>query len=514
MAIDATWYTKLRRSTQTSEDSLRGPAATPEHTWQWLISGRLAASDFVVVTLAVFLTQIAWLGWGTTDLTATPWRQQIAGVPYYVATCGIILVWLTALSVGNTRDVKILGSDSTEYSRVASVSMHVFGIVAMVAYFGRIDLARGFMVMAFPIGTIALLVSRWLWRKWLISQWRQQRMRTNVFIVGTQESVTAIVDRLLVARPSPFNVVAVAAADPHQDLWGDSITVRGRSFPVVSLKTDVSSQMQRLGANTLVLAGGHMMPARRVSEISWSLQPNRQRLVVSSGVMGVGATRLAVRPVAGLPLVQVEPPAITRPQHLAKRSFDVIASGLGIILISPLLATIALIVKLSDGGPVFFKQERVGLGGTVFKMYKFRSMHVDAEQRLIELKKKYPADAGNSTLFKLKDDPRVTRVGKYLRRYSLDELPQLFNVLNGTMSLVGPRPPLMREVKTYDRHVYRKFIVKPGITGLWQVNGRSNLSWEDSVRFDLYYAENWTMMGDLQILFRTFKAVVGSDGAY
>jgi lipopolysaccharide/colanic/teichoic acid biosynthesis glycosyltransferase len=141
-------------------------------------------------------------------------------------------------------------------------------------------------------------------------------------------------------------------------------------------------------------------------------------------------------------------------------------------------------------------------------------MRVDAEKILADLKKQQSADAGNSVMFKMKNDPRVTKVGKFLRRYSLDELPQLFNVLNGTMSLVGPRPPLLREVKTYERHVYRKFMVKPGITGLWQVNGRSNLSWEDSVRLDLYYVENWSMMGDIQILFRTFKTVVGSDGAY
>jgi exopolysaccharide biosynthesis polyprenyl glycosylphosphotransferase len=230
--------------------------------------------------------------------------------------------------------------------------------------------------------------------------------------------------------------------------------------------------------------------------------------------MGVSSPRLAVKPVAGLPLVQVEPPAFTKPALFAKRVFDIVSSLLGIIVLSPLLLGIAIAVKLGDGGPVIFKQERVGLHGKTFNMLKFRSMRVDAEQVLAELKAQQSTDAGNSTLFKMKDDPRVTKVGKVLRRYSLDEFPQLFNVLKGDMSLVGPRPPLMREVKTYERHVYRKFMVKPGITGLWQVNGRSNLSWEDSVRLDLYYVENWSMMGDLQILFRTFKAVVGRDGAY
>jgi exopolysaccharide biosynthesis polyprenyl glycosylphosphotransferase len=283
---------------------------------------------------------------------------------------------------------------------------------------------------------------------------------------------------------------------------------------VIPFSKDVSALMDSLDASTLILSGGHSLSARAIRDIQWSLKPEYQRLVISSGLTGVGAPRLAVRPVAGLPLLQVEPPVFTKPAYFAKRTFDIVASGLGIILISPFLLIIALAVKLGDGGPIIFKQERVGLNGQTFNMLKFRSMRVDAEKILADLKKQQSADAGNSVMFKMKDDPRVTKVGKFLRRYSLDELPQLFNVLNGTMSLVGPRPPLLREVKTYEKHVYRKFLVKPGITGLWQVNGRSNLSWEDSVRLDLYYVENWSMMEDVQILFRTFKAVVGSDGAY
>jgi exopolysaccharide biosynthesis polyprenyl glycosylphosphotransferase len=272
--------------------------------------------------------------------------------------------------------------------------------------------------------------------------------------------------------------------------------------------------MKELGVDTLVVAGGHTLPTRSIREIGWSLEEESQHLVVSSGDVGVAAPRLAVKPVAGLPLLQVEAPSFTKPALYAKRAFDVFASAFGIIILSPLLIAIAIAVKVGDGGTVIFKQERVGLHGNTFKMLKFRSMRVDAEQVLAKLKAQQAADAGNSVLFKMKDDPRVTKVGRTLRKYSLDELPQLFNVFRGDMSLVGPRPPLMREVKTYERHVYRKFLVKPGITGLWQINGRSNLSWDDSVRLDLFYVENWTMMGDIQILFRTFKTVLGSDGAY
>jgi lipopolysaccharide/colanic/teichoic acid biosynthesis glycosyltransferase len=182
-------------------------------------------------------------------------------------------------------------------------------------------------------------------------------------------------------------------------------------------------------------------------------------------------------------------------------------------VLSPILLVLALLVKTTSPGPVFFRQERVGLDGATFRMVKFRSMVVDAEARLQELSKLDRAE-GNDVLFKMRNDPRVTRVGGFMRRYSLDEVPQLFNVLVGDMSLVGPRPPLATEVALYDIHVHRRFLVKPGMTGLWQVSGRSNLSWDDSVRLDLFYVENWSIIGDLVILWRTFRAVLSSSGAY
>ncbi len=215
----------------------------------------------------------------------------------------------------------------------------------------------------------------------------------------------------------------------------------------------------------------------------------------------------------GLPLIHVETPTYSGRKLYTKRAFDLIGSAALIIVLSPVLLVLALLVKVTSTGPVFFLQERVGLNGSTFHMIKFRSMVVDAEQRLQELSALDRAE-GNTVLFKMKNDPRVTRIGAFMRRYSLDEVPQLFNVLVGSMSLVGPRPPLAREVERYDVHVHRRFLVKPGMTGLWQVSGRSDLSWEDSVRLDLYYVENWSTIGDLAILWRTARAVANSDGAY
>ena len=218
-----------------------------------------------------------------------------------------------------------------------------------------------------------------------------------------------------------------------------------------------------------------------------------------------------MRPVAGLPLIHVERPRYHGAQKFAKTSFDLLFATTVLLLISPVLLAAALAVKLTSAGPIIYKAERMGLDGEPFPMLKFRSMVQDADRQISALMKD---NQGSGALFKIRDDPRVTPVGRFLRRYSIDELPQFFNVLRREMSVVGPRPPLRREVETYDGTVSRRLLVKPGITGLWQVSGRSDLSWEDTVRLDLSYVDNWSMMGDILIIAKTLKAVVGSDGAY
>jgi exopolysaccharide biosynthesis polyprenyl glycosylphosphotransferase len=207
----------------------------------------------------------------------------------------------------------------------------------------------------------------------------------------------------------------------------------------------------------------------------------------------------------------VEQPHFTGWRRFIKRAADITLTGFGLVVISPVLAIIALAIKLSDGGPVIFRQTRVGLDGSIFTMFKFRSMHLDAEERLAELRAQNP---NVGVMFKLESDPRVTRVGRVLRKYSLDELPQLINVLVGHMSLVGPRPPLQSEVNIYEDHARRRLLVTPGLTGLWQVSGRSLLSWEETVRLDLRYVENWTFTLDLLIIWKTFFAVVAKRGAF
>jgi exopolysaccharide biosynthesis polyprenyl glycosylphosphotransferase len=234
-------------------------------------------------------------------------------------------------------------------------------------------------------------------------------------------------------------------------------------------------------------------------------------LLVAPALTDVAGPRIHVRPVSGLPLLQIAKPEFRGPRRLFKAAIDLLGALVLLILLSPLLLATAVVVRASGPGPVLFRQIRVGRGGRPFTMYKFRSMHSDAEHLLAELRTLN--DHGEGVLFKLRDDPRITRIGKYLRRYSVDELPQLFNVLLGEMSLVGPRPPLPSEVARYAQDVHRRLLVKPGLTGLWQVSGRSDLDWEETVRLDLYYVENWSAALDAEILWKTFFAVLRGSGA-
>jgi exopolysaccharide biosynthesis polyprenyl glycosylphosphotransferase len=226
----------------------------------------------------------------------------------------------------------------------------------------------------------------------------------------------------------------------------------------------------------------------------------------------VAGPRLHIRPLCGLPLLHVEQPDLDGGRRLVKTAMDRIGSLLALLLLSPALIGIAIAVKATSRGSVLFAQTRVGRSGREFQMWKFRSMESDAEQRLSELTAQNRH--GDEVLFKIARDPRVTPVGRWLRRFSLDELPQLVNVLRGEMSLVGPRPPLPGEVARYGSDVHRRLLVRPGLTGLWQINGRSDLSWDESIRLDLRYVENWSLSMDLLILWRTLAAVVTGQGAY
>jgi exopolysaccharide biosynthesis polyprenyl glycosylphosphotransferase len=280
--------------------------------------------------------------------------------------------------------------------------------------------------------------------------------------------------------------------------------------PAYPYDSDITTAVAMSGADTVVLTSGHL-DADEIRDLSWQLEKLDVDLVVSPGMADVASPRLTVRLVGGQPLLHVDKPRYDGAKRFQKRAFDVGFALMVLLLTSPVLLAAALAVKASSRGPVLYRSERIGIDGKPFQMIKFRSMVVDADRRLADIAH---LNEGGAMLFKIRHDPRVTGVGRFLRRYSLDELPQFVNVLTGEMSVVGPRPPLRTEVEAYDDHVRRRLLVRPGITGLWQVSGRSDLSWEDSVRLDLSYVENWSMLGDLAIALKTANAIFRATGAY
>jgi exopolysaccharide biosynthesis polyprenyl glycosylphosphotransferase len=478
---------------------------TPPSTLEWSrrYSRRVLVTDLLALIWVVFGVQIAWLGFGSALATDT----ADVKLSYFAISVVVITVWMTGLAVYDTRGPRVIGVGSTEYRLVADSSVRVFGLIAIAAYLLRVDLARGYVLIAFPVGILVLLLSRWMWRQWLVAERKHGGYSARVLLVGSTASVLHIGRELSRSPEAGYHVVGAAVADGIRGILpGSTIESHGGI-------NDVSDALRATGADTVVITSSDDLPPERVRQLSWSLEPGRQHLVVAPSLTDIGGPRIHTRPVQGLPLIHVETPTYSGRKLYTKRAFDLIGSVLLIIVLSPLLILLAILVKAGSTGPVFFRQERVGLNGSTFHMIKFRSMVVDAEARLQELSMLDRAE-GNTVLFKMKDDPRVTRIGAFMRRYSLDEVPQLFNVLLGNMSLVGPRPPLASEVERYDQHVHRRFLVKPGMTGLWQVSGRSDLSWEDSVRLDLFYVENWSLVGDLVILWRTARAVVAPKGAY
>jgi exopolysaccharide biosynthesis polyprenyl glycosylphosphotransferase len=282
--------------------------------------------------------------------------------------------------------------------------------------------------------------------------------------------------------------------------------------PVVGASRDASAVVAKLEVDAIAVAAWSTFSQLELRRLAWELEGTDVDVLVAPNLTDVAGPRLSIRPVAGLPLLHVDKPEFTGIRRVAKGLFDRGIALATLILLSPLLLTFVVAVRLDSPGPALFRQERVGRGGRTFWMLKFRSMRVDAERELDDVQSHNVHDKG--PLFKAPDDPRITRVGRVLRRASLDELPQLWNVLRGQMSLVGPRPPLPGEVAQYAHDVYRRLLVKPGLTGLWQVSGRSDLTWDESVRLDLYYVENWSLFLDVSILMRTFRAVVAARGAY
>ncbi|TWD48161.1 exopolysaccharide biosynthesis polyprenyl glycosylphosphotransferase [Arthrobacter sp. AG367] len=472
-------------------------------SWRASYAWRLRVVDAFVVLWAV--TGAFGIRFGFTELG----HETAPDRDYLILSGFLVLGWWLMLEFWGSRDPRVLGSGSEEYKRVVASSAWLFGFVAIVSYAIRVDTARGFVGLAFPAGVMGLIAGRWLVRQHLSIERRRGLSSSQVLIIGGKHSAAHLVRSLLTAPAAGYQ--PIAAHVPGEANQADFSEI---GVPVTGTQSDFDSILSAIvssDADTVAISAGVNIHPQDLRRLGWELAARNIGMILAPALTDIAGPRIHTQPVAGLPLIHVSTPKLTGGKRVAKRSFDLIAAGGLATLLAPLFVILAILVKITDGGPIFYKQERIGIRGTTFNMLKFRSMKVNADHQLQALLQ--AQGRVDSPLFKVENDPRITPLGRVLRKYSLDELPQLFNVLNGTMSLVGPRPQREGEVALYDDAAYRRLYVSPGMSGLWQVSGRSNLSWEESIRLDLYYVENWSLMNDILILLKTFKAVFKSTGA-
>jgi exopolysaccharide biosynthesis polyprenyl glycosylphosphotransferase len=434
------------------------------------------------------------------------------GAQFYVVFSIILpLAWVAAVYVNRAYEARFVGVGAAEFQRIFHAFLHLTAVVAFASFIFKADLARGFVLVSLPLALAFDLLGRYALRKWLHRERVRGRALNEVVVVGDPG---AIEDFVAMVRRDQYAGMRVVGACVPDEFAVDQATIEALEALDVPLLGDIDSvhaAVSQSSADTVAVVSSGAVGPEKLRWISWQLEGTSTALVVSPGLTEVAGPRLHVRPVAGLPLLHVEEPEFTGFRRVLKGAFDRSVALLALLVFSPVFISLAVAVRLNSKGPALFRQVRVGRDGGTFMMLKFRSMHTDAEERLTELRAQNENDG---LLFKMRNDPRVTSVGRILRKFSLDELPQLINVLNGTMSLVGPRPPLPGEVAQYEDHVYRRLLVKPGVTGLWQVSGRSDLTWEESVRLDLRYVENWSLSEDLMILWKTVRAVTAGSGAY
>lgn len=392
------------------------------------------------------------------------------------ALVAFVLVWPFALGLSGSRDTSVLGIGVDEYRRVVGATMQLFAFVAVVVVLTDGVLSARLWALVLGTGTVGLLATRSLSRRWLHRQRQSGMYLTPAVVVGEPEDVRYVVRRIAAGDGAPYNVLGAILPGGRR---GQSLTVDGERLPVLSSTDDVVRTVATKKAGAVIVAGPVPGGNQYVRELGWNLEEHDAELVLASSLTNVAGPRIHFRPVPGLPLMEVDLPRYSGTKHVVKRCADLVIGTAAVIVLAPVLAALALIVKLDSPGPVLFRQERVGKDGRPFTMFKFRSI----------------------------------RGGSWMHRYSLDELPQFFNVLRGQMSLVGPRPPLVREVGSYERSTQARMLIKPGMTGLWQISGRSDLEWDDAVRLDLYYVENWSLAGDLMILWRALRSVLaGGSG--
>lgn len=465
--------------------STREKAAMAPFKVRLILTDAIAIGCALAVGLLVSSRQSAWL---IDPLLA------IYGTPILIA-----LLWIAMLFLRGAYDQRIIGLGPEEIRRVFSATLYTFAVVAGTGYLIRADISRAYALVSLPLGLVLIVSLRFTWRQWLYKKRYGGEFLVRTVVCGNASAASALTDKLTEDAFAGFQVVGVLelpkSTSSALGVWLDRL----------------DGVLEASEASAVAIDPGDTAPAELVRQLAWRLEGRGIDLLISPGLLDVAGPRLSVRPAAGLPLLHLDEVALSRPQRFAKRSLDIAGSLIAIVLLSPLFLGVAVAVRLSSRGPVIFRQRRIGRWGHPFVMLKFRTMSVGAETQQAALRK---ASNHEGPMFKLSADPRITRVGHFLRRWSLDELPQLFNVLGGAMSLVGPRPHPMDDVDRYGSEAFRRLALKPGMTGLWQVEGRSDLDWQQALQLDLFYVERWSLAVDIVLLTRTLGAVIRGRGAF
>lgn len=481
--------------------AMRHVAAVQVAPWTRSLQTRLIIVDAVLIAVALsvaFLMRFA-LGF--------PGGGVVRPTMAYVGISLLLFPgWLIALSMERSRDLRIVGVGVTEYRRVFQATWKFFAVVAGVSYVLRFDLARGYVAVALPLGVALLLGGRYQARHWLQGQRSSGECLSPLIVAGSRAGVHDLITELQANPQAGYLVVGACIPNGDRELGA---LIEG--VPILGDVLDVPAAARQTGARSVAVGGCDSLTSTVVRNLGWELETTGTEMIVVPGLIDVAGPRVLVSPAEGLSLVHIDAPTFSGGKYLAKSVIDWLLALAAVVVLAFPLLLIAVAVKVTSPGAVLYRQERIGRDGRPFQMLKFRSMRTGADAELHALADQNEA---GGPLFKMREDPRVTRIGRYMRRYSVDELPQFFNVLRGDMALVGPRPQLPGEVAQYDGHAARRLLVKPGITGLWQVSGRSDLEWRVGLRKDVFYTENWTVFSDFVILAKTAKAIVAHKGAY
>ena len=445
---------------------------------------RIIVLDGLLMLIAISVALLAALYGGISDMP--------------LSSVGIVAAaWALALIFGGCYRLRHLATGVEEFRRITAAAFVALSVVAVLHLFGLTPLDRLFVALAITFGLALLLLGRHVMRRWLRGRWRSGSCQRRVLVIGNTASARPMISALSSDADAGYRVVGVVP--PPLSSIGPEAWAQ-----------EVAASIDAGAADVVAIARPGAFPAESVKALAWHLDPQRVSLMISSAENDLAGPRLTSTPVAGMQMVQLDEPQLGSALTIAKRATDLVVALALLVLLSPLLLLIALIISVSSRGPALHVQDRMGWHGQSFRMLKFRTMREGShEQRDLVI-----GNPDDQIALRYQNDPRITRVGRVLRRWSLDELPQLFNVVGGSMSLVGPRPMLQEELELLAPADHQRHLIKPGVTGLWQVSGRKNVQWDERIRLDLWYVSHWSPALDLVIVLRTAKAVLAGGGAY